>query len=67
MPGGSVSAASKAAWLALAGVTASAYLIWLRPRQLRWGRRMRRSAWGVRVRAASCPNIRSRGPALWYR
>lgn len=35
MPEGSMTATSKAAWLALAGVTASAYLIWLRPWQLR--------------------------------
>ena len=32
-----MSAASRATWLALAGVTASAYLIWIRPWQLRWG------------------------------
>jgi hypothetical protein len=32
-----MSAARRAAWLALAGVTASAYRIWIRPWQLRWG------------------------------
>ena len=32
-----VSPSRKAAWLALVAAAASAYLAWLRPRQLRWG------------------------------